>query len=152
MAQRSIIGKTPRSLNGPSETETDVSGKSASGSTKKPSFFLSTKTARKLSRRVSSNESGRSEISELDFLGAEAKHAVQQQQQLQYHVTSDSSNSEIDEDDSGWDTTEDHLWPSVINDPGKATPMQRRWLSAMSDGKDLVIAKRFEQFVISHFW
>ncbi|KAJ7716727.1 nitrogen permease regulator of amino acid transport activity 3-domain-containing protein [Mycena maculata] len=34
---------------------------------------------------------------------------------------------------------------SMINDPGRATTLQRRWLSAMSDGKDPHIARRFEQ-------
>lgn len=35
---------------------------------------------------------------------------------------------------------------SMINDPGRATTLQRRWLSAMSDGKDNpVLVRRFEQ-------
>ncbi|KAF9485215.1 hypothetical protein BDN70DRAFT_796462 [Pholiota conissans] len=134
MAQRSGIGgKTPRSHHERSESEWDESEKSPAGSAQQASFFLSPKEARRFARRISSNESGKSEISELDFIGAEAKQA------MGYH------NSEVDESDTGWDTMEDHLWPSVINDPGKATPMQRRWLAAMSDGKDPVIAKRFEQ-------
>ncbi|KAJ7650396.1 nitrogen permease regulator of amino acid transport activity 3-domain-containing protein [Roridomyces roridus] len=41
--------------------------------------------------------------------------------------------------------SEDENEASMINDPGRATPLQRRWLSAMSDGKDPVIARRFEQ-------
>lgn len=90
------------------------------------------------SRRISSNESGRSEISELNF---QEEDIIDR---LDIPNDSVSSNSEPDEDDSGWDTTEDHLGPSMINDPGKATPMQRRWLSAMSDGIEPAIAKRFE--------
>ncbi|KAJ3516543.1 hypothetical protein NLJ89_g1047 [Agrocybe chaxingu] len=85
------------------------------------------------SRRVSSNESGRSDISELNF----PEDSVLAEEES-------DSNSEVDEEDSGWDTTEDHMWPGIINDPGKATPMQRRWLSAMSDGKESDIARRFE--------
>ncbi|KAF8640295.1 hypothetical protein AX16_010190 [Volvariella volvacea WC 439] len=49
-----------------------------------------------------------------------------------------------DEDDIGWNTAEDHLWPSIIPDPGRATPLQRRWLSAMSEKKPAHIARRFE--------
>jgi nitrogen permease regulator 3-like protein len=53
-------------------------------------------------------------------------------------------------DDSGWETgDDDSLWPSVIPDPSRATPRQRRWLTAMSEGKDPQIARRFEQCV---FW
>jgi len=93
----------------------------------------------RFSRRISSNESGRSEISELNF----------QEDMIDNPSESVSSNSEPDEDDSGWDTTEDHVGQSMINDPGKATPMQRRWLSAMSEGIEPSIAKRFELYVVS---
>jgi len=34
---------------------------------------------------------------------------------------------------------------SIISDPARATPLERRWLAAMSDGKDPEIATRFEQ-------
>ncbi|KAF8150632.1 nitrogen permease regulator of amino acid transport activity 3-domain-containing protein [Crassisporium funariophilum] len=99
-------------------------------------LILSPRTARNFARRISSNDSGRSEISELDF---REEHLEENGAESE-----GDSNSELDEEDSGWDTTEDHLWPSMINDPGKATPMQRRWLSAMSEGKESSIAKRFE--------
>ncbi|KAF8962737.1 nitrogen permease regulator of amino acid transport activity 3-domain-containing protein [Flammula alnicola] len=138
MAQKVGFGKTKR-RNGRSGSDLDSEGLSANDSSRSASFFLSPSAAHKYSRRLSSNESGRSEISELDFYGAEAKQAAEQQA-----LGTDSSNSELDEDDSGWDTTEDHLSPSIINDPGKATPMQRRWLSAMSEGKEPAIARRFE--------
>lgn len=94
------------------------------------------------SRRISSNESGHSEISELNF----QEDMVDWVDNTNESV---SSNSEPDEDDSGWDTTEDHVGQSMINDPGKATPMQRQWLSAMSEGIEPAIAKRFELFVAS---
>ena len=103
---------------------------------KNTAFFLSPKTARRFAR---SKDTDRSGISELNF-------------QVDEEDTPGSevdSNSEVDEEDSGWDSTEDHVGPSMINDPGKATPMQRRWLSAMSDGKELAIARRFERYVLS---
>ncbi|TCD64919.1 hypothetical protein EIP91_003455 [Steccherinum ochraceum] len=34
---------------------------------------------------------------------------------------------------------------SIICDPGRATPMERQWLSAMSEGKDEYIRRRFER-------
>ncbi|KAJ3716746.1 nitrogen permease regulator of amino acid transport activity 3-domain-containing protein [Lentinula guzmanii] len=34
--------------------------------------------------------------------------------------------------------------PSMIKDPGRATTLQRRWLNAMSLGKDQTIARRFD--------
>jgi hypothetical protein len=37
--------------------------------------------------------------------------------------------------------------PSVIEAPGAATPLQRRWLAAMSENKDPVLATQFNQFV-----
>jgi hypothetical protein len=103
-------------------------------------FFLSPKTARRFAR---SKDSDRSAISELDFRGGA--------NETEGDTTGSEvdSNSELDEEDSGWDTTEDHIGPSMINDPGKATPMQRRWLSAMSEGKEFAIARRFDMFVLS---
>ena len=106
---------------------------------KNPTFFLSRKTARKFAR---SRDSDRSAISELDFRGADETEEDTPGSDV-------NSNSELDEEDSGWDTTEDHIGPSMINDPGKATPMQRRWLSAMSEGKEFAIARRFERYVRS---
>ena len=102
-------------------------------------FFLSPKTARRFAR---SKDSDRSGISELDFRGADET----EEDALESEV---DSNSEPDEEDSGWDTTEDDVGPSMIDDPGKATPMQRRWLSAMSEGKAFAIARRFEKYIRS---
>jgi hypothetical protein len=51
---------------------------------------------------------------------------------------------ESDEDNVGWGTAEDTVSPSMISDPGTASPLERRWLAAMSEGKDEHIAKRFE--------
>ena len=99
---------------------------------KNATFFLSPKSARRFAR---SRDSDRSGISALDFRGADENE--------EYSPDSEGdSNSELDEEDSGWDTTEDHVGPSMIDDPGKATPMQRRWLSAMSEGKAFAIARR----------
>jgi len=108
---------------------------------KNPTFFLSPTTTRKFAR---SKDSDRSGISELDFPGEGVDGIVDDTP-----GSGVDSNSEPDEEDSGWDTTEDHVGPSMINDPGKATPMQRRWLSAMSEGKTPAIARRFERYIRS---
>lgn len=51
---------------------------------------------------------------------------------------------ESDEDNVGWGTAEDTVSPSMISDPGTASPLERKWLAAMSEGKDEYIARRFE--------
>jgi hypothetical protein len=112
---------------------------SSNGSPRNP--FHLVRNPLRFARRISSNESGHSEISELNF---QEEDIIDRPD---YPGESANSNSELDEEDSGWDTTEDHLGPSMINDPGKATPMQRRWLSAMSEGIEPAVAKRFERYV-----
>lgn len=127
-------GLNPRSTfqDNPTVDEKELSPNALS---KGATFFLSSTTGRRFTR---SKDSDRSVISELDF---------REEDTLQSEV---DSNSELDDDeDSGWDTTEDHVGPSMISDPGKATPMQRRWLSAMSEGKEFAIARRFERYVRS---
>ncbi|KLO18243.1 hypothetical protein SCHPADRAFT_866880 [Schizopora paradoxa] len=53
-----------------------------------------------------------------------------------------------DESESGDGATfgeiEDDLLPSIIRDPGMATPLQRKWIKAMSEGKSEEIKRRFE--------
>jgi hypothetical protein len=36
---------------------------------------------------------------------------------------------------------------SILADPGRATAVQREWLQAMSEGKDELVSRRFDQFV-----
>ena len=50
-----------------------------------------------------------------------------------------------DETHSSGSDEEDDFAATMINDPGRATPKQRRWLTAMSEGQDPVIARRFEE-------
>ena len=42
---------------------------------------------------------------------------------------------------------EDDNETSILADPGRATAVQRRWLQAMSEGKDELVTRRFDQFV-----
>lgn len=93
---------------------------------------LSSKTARRRSRRLPSTESDRDKTSEIDF-------------DEDFEYGDDAELDEHNSDDIGWGGKEDTLWPSMISDPGRATPLQRKWLSAMSEDKDEYIASRFEQ-------
>ncbi|KAG5635964.1 hypothetical protein H0H81_009533 [Sphagnurus paluster] len=100
---------------------------------------LSPKAAHRHSRRQSI-ESGQEKMARPVVESNEAGDAEKR-------ATDEDETDELDDHDSGWDTTEDHLRPSMISDPGRATPLQRRWLAAMSDGKDPHIAKRFQLYV-----
>jgi len=53
------------------------------------------------------------------------------------------SEDESEEENVGWGSPEDTLEPSIISDPGTASPLERKWLTAMSEGKEEYIAKRF---------
>ncbi len=55
--------------------------------------------------------------------------------------------SRRDEDEE--DEEEDDNETSILADPGRATAVQRRWLQAMSEGKDELVTRRFDQFVYS---
>jgi len=84
-------------------------------STTQTSFSLkpSSKVAQNLTRRMSSTHSRQSETCELNFNG--------------YAVDDDNdspNDSELDAEDSERDTSEGHLCPSMVSEPGKATPMQ----------------------------
>ncbi|KAJ7178562.1 nitrogen permease regulator of amino acid transport activity 3-domain-containing protein [Mycena crocata] len=95
---------------------------------------LSPKSARRYSRQSSISGSRNSRLSELVL-----------------HDDSDSDGKRKDDDETAESQDEIDNQPgeeneaSMINDPGRATTLQRRWLSAMSDGKDPQIARRFEQ-------
>jgi hypothetical protein len=97
-------------------------------------LWLSPHTAH--SGRQRSKDSGRSDLSELVI--KESDRDGDNNQRLT------DEDSETDEEGLGWDTAEDDLFPSMISDPGRATPLQRRWLLAMSEGKEPHIARRFQ--------
>jgi hypothetical protein len=104
-----------------------------------PWLALSPKSARRHSRRQS-NESLKSEMSELII-----KEDEDEDGDYGRRTTDEDTSSGLDDQGSGWDTSEDFFGPTMISDPGRATPLQRRWLSAMSDGKEPLLAKRFQE-------
>jgi len=62
-----------------------------------------------------------------------------------YEDEDGQESEESDMSGSTWDAEDDQRSLSIISDPARATPLQRRWLSTMSEGKDPYIAKQFEQ-------
>ena len=56
----------------------------------------------------------------------------------------DDEEDDCEGDDVGDEDEDDENVPSIIPDPGRATPKERRWLTKMSEGKTSWIAKRFE--------
>lgn len=103
-----------------------------------PWLALSPKSARKHLRRIPSNGSRGSEMSEL-IIKEDDEQFLGEDSVATYELAT--------EEDSGSETSGEHIVSLIIDDPGRATPLERRWLSAMSDGKEPHIAKRFEQFV-----
>lgn len=104
---------------------------------------LSPKSARRYSRRIPSSDSVSSKMSEL-IIREEDGEEEEAEEEDEDEEREERSESDTGEENAGWDSAEDHLWPSVINDPGRATPLQRRWLSAMSEHKETQVARRFE--------
>jgi hypothetical protein len=99
----------------------------------------SPKNARKYTRRLSSTESRR-ELTALEF---DSRRRGKLRDQVFFDDEDEDGGSSLDGADSGWESSEDSPAATVIDDPGRATPLQRRWLSAMSEGKEPQIAKRF---------
>lgn len=91
---------------------------------------LSPKSARKHSRRLPSVSSRPSRHSTFAF-----------EEDSDYESDGDEKGNDSEEVDVGWGSKED----TIISDPGRATPLQRKWLSAMSENKEEDIANRFER-------
>lgn len=55
----------------------------------------------------------------------------------------------LSEDDSQeediYEGEENNDYPSMITEPARATPLQRRWIAAMSDGKPEGVRRQFER-------
>ncbi|KAG6841480.1 hypothetical protein C0991_010668 [Blastosporella zonata] len=103
-----------------------------------PSLQLSPKTAHRHSRNHSNDSGHRKQYEYSETEGGGNDYSKKR-------ATDEDGSDELDDPDSGWGTAEDHLEASMISEPGKATLLQRRWLAAMSEGKDPIVAKRFQQ-------
>lgn len=99
-------------------------------------------------KRLPSVDSSRGGISELVIEEDEEYYeGDSSDDQIRHGHGHGGSESDMNNDvnDSSWDGDGDKHNASIMSDPARATPMQRMWLSAMSEGKDPYIAKRFEQ-------
>ena len=56
----------------------------------------------------------------------------------------DYEGDDVEDEEKDSEDEDDENVPSIIPDPGRATPKERRWLTKMSEGKSSWIAKRFE--------
>jgi len=56
----------------------------------------------------------------------------------------DYEGDDIEDEEEDSEDEDDENVPSIISDPGRATPKERRWLTKMSEGKSSWVAKRFE--------
>ena len=115
------------------ELDLDTTHLSAQSITSFPWLSLSSKATRRHARRTSSIDDAR------DFSGLIWPNKGDRP----IFDEDEDGGSSIDGAESGWESSEDSMAPTVIEDPGRATPLQRRWLSAMSEGKDIHISKRF---------
>ena len=106
---------------------------------------MSPKSARRhtrklsLSRRTSSEKPLTEDHSLLDY-PEESQYGYENDEEEE----EEEDEASIFSDDSGspeWDRS------SIICDPARATRLERAWLAAMSEGKELYITKRFEQCV-----
>jgi len=69
-----------------------------------------------------------------------------------YYGEDDLEGEDVDGDEGDSEDEDDPNVPSIIPDPGRATPKERRWLSKMSEGKSSWIVKRFEAQVSLSFF
>jgi nitrogen permease regulator 3-like protein len=103
---------------------------------------MSPKSARKHTRRAPSTESDPSNVD--GSVEGDGEEDVADDDYIDEDEEDDDSESDGEASDIDWDAPE-NIMPSMISDPGSANPLQRRWLSSMSEGKDTQIARRFER-------
>ena len=141
-------------------------------------FSLSPREARRRTRRLPSTSSSRALSSEhegpymsrrrsstRDRLGTTSKGQgrILEDAVLEdpFYESGEENDGEDDiegddvEHDEDSDDEDDPNVPSIIPDPGRATPKERRWLTKMSEGKSSWITKRFEtqvSAVITIYW
>ena len=108
---------------------------------------LSPKSARKYSRRKQSADSRLSRLSEL-IIPEDFDEDLDPDLEEEDEEEDEEDEEEDEEDDDSKHSSEDEdITATMINDPGRATPLERRWLAAMSLGKDPHNARRFDQYV-----
>ncbi|KAI0303606.1 nitrogen permease regulator of amino acid transport activity 3-domain-containing protein [Multifurca ochricompacta] len=72
--------------------------------------------------------------------GIELDEEIEEEAEAVAEAEAASHREHNEADDEG-----DDAETSILADPGRATSVQRRWLQAMSEGKDELVARRFDQ-------
>ncbi|PFH52906.1 hypothetical protein AMATHDRAFT_55736, partial [Amanita thiersii Skay4041] len=134
-------GNSPNSQHRLEELDLDTTYMTAQSLSNFPWLSLSPKSARRYTRRLSSTEAKQIALSGITSQEDYEWYNGRYQAYATFEEEEECESS-LDEN-SGWESSEDSLSPSIIEDPGRATPLQRRWLSSMSEGKDPLVAKRF---------
>lgn len=103
---------------------------------------MSPKSARRQARQMSPPPKTRKRDRSLSLLyGFPDKPGAIEEEEDDGLLYDDDFESGADEARAQWDESRH----SMIPDPARATPLERLWLAAMSDGKDVHIARRFER-------
>jgi hypothetical protein len=95
-------------------------------------------------RRSGSGELKRRESASPDLLHARRRSSS--------HIDMDLNGDDREIDVVEWGEADDDLTPSLIPDPGRATPLERRWLQAMCVGISGPVVQLFEKWVSILFW
>jgi hypothetical protein len=113
---------------------------------------LSPKSARRHARRGMRRESlDLRELGEsLDLLELGVEDgSVGEDKYAEWDEQDDAEHDEVVDEEVLDRDPDNGPWPTLISDPARATPLQRHWLAAMSEGKNPTIARRFEQCVVT---
>ncbi|OCH83964.1 hypothetical protein OBBRIDRAFT_742422 [Obba rivulosa] len=101
---------------------------------------MSPKSARRQSRRISGSEKKGGSRGSLSV----HRRRFEEKDDVEEDELTSSGEEEVRWEN--WTRPEyNNYYASVITDPARATPLERRWLAAMSEGKDPDIVRRFEK-------
>ena len=113
-------------------------------------FNMSPRSARRQTRKMSPPQASRRErsMSDAQPLKTQKEHVGEPGIEEEDDDTLFDDGLDIESSSGIGDNASekwDDLLASMIPDPARATPLERQWLAAMSEGKDTYIARRFEQ-------
>jgi len=166
--ERDVDEKVPHQLEEAGDGDGDPDSVKPSSFEGSPNWFsLSPREARRRTRRLPSTSSTRGLSSEYegpymsrrrssaqDHLGSTSRGRSRVLEDVisenPFYESGEEDDVEGDdiEDDEDSEDEDDPSVPSIIPDPGRATPKERRWLTKMSEGKSPWIVKRFETQVL----
>ncbi|PCH42346.1 hypothetical protein WOLCODRAFT_132332 [Wolfiporia cocos MD-104 SS10] len=129
-----------RSLEAASSLDAPRGAGSGSGPGSSPGtawLSLSPKTARKHARQISVGDAGTG--------GGRSASVMSDPVEKWAGTDGEDDFASSGAEDEDWYREDGNPYASMISDPARATRLERRWLAAMSEGKDPHIASRFER-------